>query len=46
MKINQNIYYLKTLKRLNNKESTIALVGLGYVGLPLALAFSKNIIKF
>lgn len=28
------------LKRLNNKEATVAIIGLGYVGLPLALRFS------
>ena len=42
MKNTNNFYYTKTLNRLNSKESKIALLGLGYVGLPLALEFSKN----
>ncbi len=42
-KINTNMY-----ESLCKKESTIALVGLGYVGLPIALEFAKhfNVIGF
>ena len=31
----------RLIRRLQSKESTIAIVGLGYVGLPLALRFSE-----
>ena len=34
---NRNLY-----KRLCDKQATIALVGLGYVGLPIALEFAKS----
>ena len=30
------------LERLNNKSATIGIIGLGYVGLPLALTYSQN----
>lgn len=30
-------------ERLKNKEATLAVIGLGYVGLPVALAFGKKI---
>lgn len=30
-------------KKIKNKEAKVALVGLGYVGLPIALAFAKKI---
>lgn len=34
---------MKTLKsKLNNKEARITVIGLGYVGLPLALAFAEK----
>ena len=29
--------------KLNNKENKLAVVGLGYVGLPIALSFAKTI---
>ncbi|MBC7487278.1 MAG: nucleotide sugar dehydrogenase [Cytophagaceae bacterium] len=29
--------------RIKNKQATVALIGLGYVGLPIALAFAKKI---
>ena len=32
-----------TTARLINKESSLAVIGLGYVGLPVALAFAKKI---
>jgi UDP-N-acetyl-D-glucosamine dehydrogenase len=31
----------KLMSQLNNKDATIAVIGLGYVGLPLALRFSE-----
>ncbi len=30
-------------ERLLNKETKLAVIGLGYVGLPVALAFSKKV---
>ena len=30
-------------QKLINKEATMSVVGLGYVGLPIALAFAKHI---
>ena len=33
------------LKKLENKSLTVGIIGLGYVGLPLALAFTKNNFK-
>ena len=30
-------------KKLQNREEKLAVIGLGYVGLPLAVAFSKNV---
>jgi UDP-N-acetyl-D-galactosamine dehydrogenase len=29
--------------KLNNKENKLAVVGLGYVGLPIALSFARTI---
>ena len=37
--------YKKTLNHIKNKDISIAVVGLGYVGLPLALRFIKKKIK-
>ena len=34
-------YFKKLLSSLNNKKSEITIVGLGYVGLPLALSFCE-----
>ncbi len=34
--------YQKLLKRIKNRESTICVVGLGYVGLPTAIFFAEN----
>ena len=31
------------IQKLKNKEAKIALIGLGYVGLPIALAFAKKV---
>ena len=39
MKINKS--FLEFKKNIINKKSTIAVIGLGYIGLPLSLAFSK-----
>jgi UDP-N-acetyl-D-glucosamine dehydrogenase len=33
---------MTTLSRIQNKEARIAILGLGYVGLPLALNFNRN----
>lgn len=34
--------YQKLLEKIKNKESTICVVGLGYVGLPTAIFFAEN----
>jgi len=34
---------MNLINRLNKKEATLAVVGLGYVGLPLAAAFGKKV---
>ena len=33
----------KIYDKLVNKEATLAVIGLGYVGLPIALEFAKKI---
>ena len=39
----ENIDFTKTfINNVRNKEKSIAIVGLGYVGLPLALTFAEN----
>ncbi|MFN8369798.1 MAG: nucleotide sugar dehydrogenase [Bacteriovoracaceae bacterium] len=41
--------YALTLNKVKNKEATVGIIGLGYVGLPLALAFAEegvNVIGF
>ena len=35
-------YYSELSTKIFNKKTQIAIIGLGYVGLPLALQFSKN----
>ncbi|MCB9438224.1 MAG: nucleotide sugar dehydrogenase [Anaerolineales bacterium] len=35
-------YHQQLLNRLNNRTATIGVVGLGYVGLPLAVAFAEQ----
>ena len=37
-----------TKNKINSKEAKLCVIGLGYVGLPLAIAFSKkfNVIGF
>ena len=35
--------WIKNLKqKINNKSITVGIIGLGYVGLPLAFSFSKK----
>ena len=43
-----NSYKSELIKLLKNKEAKISILGLGYVGLPLAVEFSKkyNVIGF
>lgn len=36
------IYYSNLLKKIKNKKASIGIIGLGYVGLPLAGVFAKN----
>lgn len=36
-----NLYLSKLKKKISSKKSTIGIVGLGYVGLPLAIRFSE-----
>ena len=36
---------MDTLKKIKSKDFTVGIVGLGYVGLPLAYAFSHKNIK-
>ena len=38
-------YYIDLLKKINSKNIQIGILGLGYVGLPLAILFGKNNIK-
>jgi UDP-N-acetyl-D-glucosamine/UDP-N-acetyl-D-galactosamine dehydrogenase len=33
---------MNTIQSLLNKETSLAVIGLGYVGLPLAVSFSKH----
>ena len=33
---------IKLKNKINNKQARIAVIGLGYVGLPLALAFAEK----
>ncbi len=42
MKINNNDLINTFIKNIKNREKSIAIVGLGYVGLPLALTFAEN----
>ena len=34
---------MNMFSKIVKKESTVALIGLGYVGLPIALAFAKKV---
>ena len=37
----QSTEYINLLERLNNKTALIAVIGMGYVGLPLALSYAE-----
>ena len=41
----KNIFSSNLLKKILKKKLTIGIIGLGYVGLPLALSFCKRNIK-
>tara|TARA_Y100001968_G_scaffold332913_1_gene393020 strand:+ start:10110 stop:11435 length:1326 start_codon:yes stop_codon:yes gene_type:complete len=45
MDIGQNHYYKDLLEKIRTKNIKIGIIGLGYVGLPLALTFCENNIK-
>ena len=38
----KNIFYEKIIEKVSRKEYKIGIIGMGYVGLPLALAFCKK----
>ncbi len=38
----KNLYFNNLKEKIKNKKFTVGIVGLGYVGLPLANAFVKN----
>ncbi len=38
----KNFYITKQLKNIENKNSIVGIIGLGYVGLPLSILFVKN----
>lgn len=38
-------YYKKSYKKLNEKKATVTVIGMGYVGLPLALLFAQQGIR-
>ena len=42
MKLNKNKLIINALENIRKKSENIAVVGLGYVGLPLALTFAEN----
>ena len=42
MKLDKNKLILNALENISKKNESIAIVGLGYVGLPLALTFAEN----
>ena len=45
----QNIYYKNLINKIESKKVNIGVIGIGYVGLPLALSFSQkgiNVIGF
>ena len=39
---NNNNHYKALQKKISKKKSLISVIGLGYIGLPLALSFAKN----
>lgn len=38
-----NVYMTNLYKKLQSREEKVAIIGLGYVGMPLAVAFSKKV---
>jgi len=40
-----NNFYKNFIKKINNRTINIAIIGIGYVGIKLALAFAKKKIK-
>ena len=38
----KNIFYEKIIEKVSRKDYKIGIIGMGYVGLPLALAFCKK----
>ena len=38
--------YTELKKKINTKKAVITVVGLGYVGLPIALEFARNVIVY
>lgn len=40
-----NSFYKNLIKKINNRTINIAIIGIGYVGIKLALAFAKKKIK-
>ena len=42
MDINTNDLISNFKNNINNRSKTIAIIGLGYVGLPLAIEITKN----
>ena len=43
IKKRKRVRLMKTLDAIQNQNKKIAIVGLGYVGLPLALEFAKKV---
>ena len=42
MKLDKNKFTINALENIRKRNESIAVVGLGYVGLPLALTFTEN----
>ena len=42
MKLDKNKFTINALENISKRNESIAVVGLGYVGLPLALTFAEN----
>ena len=41
----QNTYYIDLIRKIEKRKVNIGIIGIGYVGLPLALSFSSKGIK-
>ena len=41
----QNKYYIDLIRKIETRKVNIGIIGIGYVGLPLALSFSSKGIK-